>query len=247
MAGVSRIAGIARNLAGRRTMCSSSADAATAFIGLGAMGYPMATNLVSGRSKDVQVWNRSRSVAEKHAAAHGSRVMDDSFAGLAEVDSVFLCLPTSSEVEQVMRRAAPHMKPGAVVVDCTSGHPQETQAIGKWLRDDHQVSLLDCAVSGGPGGAAKGTLASFVGCDDVAVVKRMVPDIETFSAHIVHLGPVGAGHAVKAINNAMNVSNLLCAAEGQLRALVGCYGRQDGPVARSSWLLWPAGWASGTL
>ena len=90
------------------------------------------------------------------------------------------------------------------------------EKIAKWLKADHDVEFLDCAVSGGPGGARKGTLASFVGGNDDATVKQMVPIIETFSQHIVHLGPVGAGHAVKAINNAMNVSNLLCATEGLL-------------------------------
>jgi len=103
-----------------------------------------------------------------------------------------------------------------VVVNCTSGHPQHTIKIAKWLKEEHDIDFLDCAVSGGPGGARKGTLASFVGGDSDDIVKDMVPLIETFSQHIVHLGPVGAGHAVKAINNAMNVSNLLCAVEGLL-------------------------------
>ncbi len=78
------------------------------------------------------------------------------------------------------------------------------------------MEFLDCAVSGGPGGARKGTVSSFVGGDDHETVKRIVPLIETFSQHIVHLGPVGAGHAVKAINNALNVTNLLTATEGLL-------------------------------
>lgn len=46
-------------------------------------------------------------------------------------------------------------------------------------------------------GARKGTLAAFVGCDDADLVRRMVPDLETFAQHIVHLGPVSSGHAVK--------------------------------------------------
>lgn len=115
----------------------------------------------------------------------------------------------------MLRRAAPMLAAGSTVIDCTSGHPKSTQRIADWLKEDHGVHMLDCAVSGGPRGARAGTVAAFVG-GDAAVVKEHVPDIETFSANIVHLGPVGAGHAVKAINNALNVSNLLTATEGLL-------------------------------
>jgi len=186
----------------------------SAWLGLGAMGYPMAGNLTA--RSEVMVWNRNREVSERHAASFGTTVLDDDFAGLENCGSIFLCVPTSVEVEDLMRKASPRLSPGTVIVDCTSGHPQQTIKIAKWLKEDHDVEFLDCAVSGGPGGARKGTLASFVGGDDAETVKRMVPIIETFSQHIVHLGPVGAGHAVKAINNAMNVSNLLCATEGLL-------------------------------
>ena len=95
------------------------------------------------------------------------------------------------------RKAAPFLRPGTTVVDCTSGHPQHTKEIAGWLQNDLGVSMIDCAVSGGPMGARKGTLAAFVGCDDADLVRRMVPDLETFAQHIVHLGPVSSGHAVK--------------------------------------------------
>ena len=207
-----------------RVLCARSLSTAAArpaasdpvaFLGLGAMGHPMAANLGNGdRKGGVFVWNRTRSVAEEHAEKHGSRILEDDLAGLATTRAVFLCMPTSKEVEDTMRIAAPYLRPGTIVVDCTSGHPQQTQAIAAWLKKDCDVDFVDCAVSGGPFGARKGTLAAFVGCDDAEVMKSIVPDLETFAGHIVHLGPAGAGHAVKAINNAMNVSNLLCATEG---------------------------------
>lgn len=206
--------------AARRCMMSTAAQPAAsdpiAFLGLGAMGYPMAANLGNKVQGDVLVWNRTQSVGKDHANKHGSKLLTDDFEELSTARAVFLCLPTSDEVDVVMRRAQPHLRPGTVVVDITSGHPQQTQEIAGWLKAESGVDFMDCAVSGGPAGARGGTLASFVGCDDDAVVKGMVPDLESFSGHIVHLGPVGAGHAVKAINNAMNVSNLLCATEGLL-------------------------------
>jgi len=70
-------------------------------------------------------------------------------------------------------------------------------------------------MGGGPGGASKGTLAAMLGGEKEAV-EIVRPHIQAFAANIVHLGPTGSGHAVKAINNACNVSNLLCLHEGLL-------------------------------
>lgn len=74
---------------------------------------------------------------------------------------------------------------------------------------------MDCPISGGPAGASKGTLAAMLGGDaEAAEIVR--PHIQAFAANIVYLGPTGSGHAVKAVNNACNVSNLLCLHEGLL-------------------------------
>jgi 3-hydroxyisobutyrate dehydrogenase len=213
----------ARTLAAQATRQLSTAAAATtttnphykiskcAFVGLGAMGFPMAANLCS--KYEVTVWNRSHETAERHAESYGSHATQD-LAVLADVDAVFMCLPTSKEVSEMVDRFVDHLRPGTFVVDCTSGHPIETAALSERL-SAHSVGLIDCAVSGGPGGAKSGKLAAFVGGADEDV-RRVVPALETFADNIVHLGPVSSGHAVKAINNAMNVSNLLCATEGLL-------------------------------
>jgi len=184
-------------------------------LGLGAMGYPMASNLAL-RNSSMFVWNRNTEVAQRHHDAHGTKVLDEEFSGLNQCRAIFMCLPTSVEVEATLQRAAPHLKRDTVIIDCTSGHPTHTKKIADWLMNDHGVHMMDCAVSGGPRGARKGTLAAFVGCNSPDVVRNTVPDIETFAQNIVHLGPVSAGHAVKAINNALNVSNLLCVTEGLL-------------------------------
>merc|ERR1719238_1539839 len=111
---------------------------------------------------------------------------------------------------------APHLKPDCVLVDCSSGHPITTRKIGEWLASARpDIQYMDCPVSGGPGGASKGTLAAFVGGDRDAS-EGILRHIQAFATNIVYLGPVGAGHAVKAINNACNVSNLLCLHEGLL-------------------------------
>merc|ERR1719262_2002459 len=74
---------------------------------------------------------------------------------------------------------------------------------------------MDCPISGGPGGASKGSLAAMLGGHQEAV-PIVLPHISAFASHPVYLGPTGSGHAVKAINNACNVSNLLCLHEGLL-------------------------------
>ena len=202
-----------------------------AFLGLGAMGYPMAANLIKRHApsftgcdglandrspNDVLVWNRTTSVAEKHAAEYGSIVVDDDFKLLHESRVTFMCLPTTDEVHETLKRAAPHMMRGSVVIDCTSGHPHHVRRIADWMKAEFDITYMDCAVSGGPAGAAKGTVAAFVGCDSDEVVEGVNEIVGRFARNIVHLGPAGCGHAVKAVNNVMNTSNMLCAAEGMV-------------------------------
>eukprot|EP00658_Telonema_sp_P-2_P033146 TRINITY_DN24392_c0_g1_i3.p1 TRINITY_DN24392_c0_g1~~TRINITY_DN24392_c0_g1_i3.p1 ORF type:complete len:191 (+),score=35.16 TRINITY_DN24392_c0_g1_i3:229-801(+) len=75
------------------------------------------------------------------------------------------------------------------------------------------VEFVDVAVSGGPAGAAKGILTAMVGGKQPAV-KEVKPVIETFASQIVHLGPAGSGHAVKAVNNTLLATNLWAVSEG---------------------------------
>ena len=107
------------------------------------------------------------------------------------------------------------LRDGNSLSDASPCLPQ-VRKIADWLKTEFDVTYVDCAVSGGPAGAAKGTVAAFVGCDDEAVVRGVRGPISSFARNIVHLRPAGCGHAVKAINNAMNTSNILCAAEGML-------------------------------
>merc|ERR1712050_638150 len=88
--------------------------------------------------------------------------------------------------------------------------------IAAWLKEARpDIRYMDCPISGGPGGASKGTLAAMLG-GDADAADHVMPHVEAFAQKIVYLGPTGAGHAVKAINNACNVSNLLCIHEGLL-------------------------------
>lgn len=183
------------------------------------MGWHMAGHIQSKAKQDgvkinCKVWNRTHEVAEKHALEFGSEA--SASVKNASADYVFCCLPTSEVVRSVMAELGPHLPRGAIVVDCTSGDPAITQEIAKDLAKlDRDLRIVDSPVSGGPAGAEAGTVTSMIGGDQDAV-EAVMPLIETYSKTAKHVGIASAGHAVKAINNALNASHLAIAAEGLL-------------------------------
>jgi len=183
-----------------------------AWIGLGAMGAPMAKNLKEA-GHEVLVYNRSKEKAKAHAEAHGTRAVEN-LSDLAEAEAIFSCLPTSNEVAEVARALLPHLKPGTLWIDCTSGEPEKSREIAAQLKESG-VRFLDAPVSGGTAGAEAGTLAIMVG-GEAEDFERARPLFEALGKTIVHLGPVGAGHATKAVNNTLLATALLAAAEGLL-------------------------------
>ena len=122
---------------------------------------------------------------------------------------VFSCLPNSNHVREIVDTLI--KQKGTLVnvqywVDTTSGNPGESQKIASDLKSQ-DVIFLDCAVSGGPAGAIAGTLTAMVGGEKVAF-SEVENIISSFAKNIVHLGPSGAGHAVKAVNNTLLAANI---------------------------------------
>ncbi|MBW3618767.1 MAG: NAD(P)-dependent oxidoreductase [Actinobacteria bacterium] len=177
------------------------------------MGAPMAAHLAAARP--TLVWNRTSSVAEAHAASHGSR--DVPLDAIAEAEVIVSCLSRTVDVVDVARQVAGDLRPGTVWVDCTSGEPEPSRVLATRL-GEHGVAYLDAPVSGGTAGAEAGTLTVMAG-GDADVLERVRPVLAAFAGRIVHVGPVGAGHAVKAVNNTLLAANLWAAGEG-LVALV---------------------------
>lgn len=189
-----------------------------AFLGLGAIGAPMAAHLAEGGG--LTVWNRTRTVAEGFAADHRARVAATPKEAAAAADIVLTCLPTSREVEALLDGPdglLAGFRRGALLVDCTSGDPATSRRIAGRLAAQG-VGFVDAPVSGGTNGAEAGTLAVMVGGDPDAF-DRARPVLERFGQRIEHVGPVGAGHALKSVNNALLAVNILAAGEG-LAALV---------------------------
>lgn len=179
------------------------------FIGLGAMGGPMAANLA--RSFETRVFNRTTAVAREHADAHGTVAVGE-LGELADVEVVGSCLPTTTEVREVASELAEHLAPGTVWLDHTSGDPAESRALAEELAA-REVIYLDAPVSGGTDGAQAGTLTVMVG-GDPAATERVGEVLEAVAARVTHVGPSGAGMAVKAVNNALLATSLWAAAEG---------------------------------
>ena len=189
-----------------------------AFLGLGAIGAPMAAHL-AGRH-DLTVWNRTAERATRFAAAHRARVASSPRDAAAGAEVVLTCLPTSAEVEALvdgpngLLRA---MSPGALLLDCTSGDPATSRGIAARLAEAG-IGFADAPVSGGTNGAEAGTLTVMVGSDEETFA-RARPVLECFGKRIERMGPVGTGHAMKAVNNALLAVNILAVGEG-LAALV---------------------------
>jgi 3-hydroxyisobutyrate dehydrogenase len=184
----------------------------TAFLGLGAMGWPMAARLArhaAGTGGRALVWNRTRAKADAHAREFGSGAVE--LGDVIAADVIFSCLPTSAEVDGVLDRLDGTLRPGTVWVDCTSGQPDAARRQAARLAGQ-AVAFLDAPVSGGPGGAEAGTLSVMVG-GDADVLERVRGDL-AFAGKVVHLGGAGAGFAVKAINNTLMAANLWAAGEG---------------------------------
>ena len=185
-----------------------------AFLGLGAIGTPMAGHLAAG-AFDLVVWNRTAAKADAFAKAHEVRVARSPAEAARGCEVVIACLPSSREVESIVDGddgLLAGLEPGSVFVDCTSGDPATSRRIAAQL-SARDVRFLDAPVSGGVGGAVKGALTVMVG-GALSVLEEVRPVLASFAAKIVHCGPVGAGDAVKAVNNALLAVHILTTAEG---------------------------------
>lgn len=185
-----------------------------AFLGLGAIGTPMARHLISP-AWSLTVWNRTAAKAEAFARAHGCTVAATPAAAARDADVVITCLPSSREVESLMAAAdglLDALAPNSVLVDCTSGDPATSRRLATVLAA-RGVHFIDAPVSGGTAGAESATLTVMVG-GDAAVFARVRDVLDAFGEKLVHCGPVGAGHALKAVNNALLAMHIWSTAEG---------------------------------
>lgn len=184
-----------------------------AFLGLGAIGAPMARHLAPRYT--LSVWNRTAARATEFAQQHSAEAAPTPADAARGASVVITCLPTSREVESLLDGPDGMLnvfERGATLVDCTSGDPATSRRIAGRLAE-RGVGFIDAPVSGGVAGAVKGTLTIMCGGDE-ATMARARPVLEAFGEKIVLCGPIGAGHAVKAINQAMLGVHIWSLSEG---------------------------------
>ena len=169
-----------------------------AFIGLGAMGFPMARHLT--KEHEVIVWNRTREKAERHARDHGSRLARD-LADCAAADVVITMLPTSREVDEIVDKLLPNLRRGTLWIDATSGDPNVSRETATRLAEKG-VAFVDAPVTGATVGAENATLTIMIGggAEDFARAREI---LRLCGKTIIHVGPIGAGHAIKVLTNSV--------------------------------------------
>jgi len=184
-----------------------------AFLGLGAIGAPMARHLAPEYT--LSVWNRTAARATEFAKESKATAASSPADAVRGASIAITCLPTSREVESLLDGDGGMLDAfdrGATLVDCTSGDPATSRRIAARLAEKG-VGFVDAPVSGGVAGAMKGTLTIMCGGDE-ATMARARPVLEAFGEKIVLCGPIGAGHAVKAVNQAMLGVHIWALSEG---------------------------------
>jgi 3-hydroxyisobutyrate dehydrogenase len=185
------------------------------FIGLGAMGLPMARHLVSA-GHEVTVTSRSRGPID--AAVSAGAVEGKDPRGVAEASEVvLLCVPNSPQVVEVVDGMLPVLGPGQTVVDCSTIDPEVERAQHERVGATG-ARYLDAPLSGGTAGAQKGSLTLMVG-GDAGVLAETEPALEPFSGLIVHVGGAGMGQVVKLCNNLIYAAQMTATAEATAMAV----------------------------
>ena len=183
------------------------------FIGLGAMGFPMARHLA--KEHDLLVWNRTRERAERHAREHGTTLANE-LAECAAVEVILTMLPTSAEVDEIVDRILPHLREGMLWIDATSGDPNVSRETAKRLAANG-VAFVDAPVTGAIVGAENATLTIMMGGseDDVARAKEI---LRLNGKTLIHVGGIGAGHAIKVLTNSIMGATVWITSECMLLA-----------------------------
>lgn len=196
----------------------TSTNEVIGFAGIGAMGTPMAGNLARA-GYPLVVFDLDAARTATLAGVNGVAVA----ASLAELGAkariIITMLPDGKAVRAalcgkgdsfkdcILERAAKDV----LVIDMSSSSPLGTRELGKLLAA-RSMPFIDAPVSGGVKGAIAATLSIMVG-GDKAIFERVKPMLEKMGNQIYHAGPLGAGHAIKALNNYVSAAGLIAACE----------------------------------
>jgi len=186
------------------------------FIGLGVMGSRMAKNLAQA-GHSLTVYDVDPETTNKVAAGIGGKAAAAPREVAAASEVVITMLPNGQIVREVVfgeNGLAAGFKPGSMLVDTSSAEPWITRETAERLAQQN-VDMVDAPVSGAEEGARTATLVFMCGGSDEGLA-RARPLLALMGKHIFHVGPLGAGHTIKAINNVTTALSFLCTAEALL-------------------------------
>lgn len=169
----------------------------TGFIGLGAMGYPMAANLHKAGLL-AGAWNRSGEKAERFARETGATAFSDITSLARQCECAVICVSADADVLAVVETLADSLAEGALVIDCSTVSAETAREAAARLAA-RGIGFLDCPVSGGTEGAIHGTLAIMCGGSEENF-ERAAPVLNAMGKRIALMGPTGSGQATKAVN-----------------------------------------------
>lgn len=186
------------------------------FIGLGAMGRPMAAR-VAGAGHGLSVLDRDTQRAGAVAAELGGTWAADGAALARDAELIVTMLPTSATVGEALDGAdgvLAGLQPGTVLIDMTSGSPGETRLLAQRVADAGGI-LIDAPVSGGVPRAITGELSIMVG-GPAEAIDRAEPLLRSMGTSVTRTGEVGTAHAMKALNNLVSAGGFLIGIEALL-------------------------------
>jgi 3-hydroxyisobutyrate dehydrogenase len=189
-----------------------------AFLGLGTMGAAMAANLARA-GFTVTGWNRTPGRGAELADL-GVSPADSPAHAVTGAGIVVVCVSDTPDVEAVLfgpDGVVAGAAPSTLVIDCSTIAPSGSWDFAARL-GEHGIRLVDAPVSGGSEGARNATLTIFVG-GDTADVEHARPVLAAMGRTITHVGPIGAGQAVKAVNQVILAGAYLGVAEGIVLAI----------------------------
>ncbi len=162
-------------------------------LGLGMMGRPMAHRLLEAGC-DVRGWNRSTLSPDLTEGIPLCQTLQEA----ARADVCLMMLLDSTAVDAVIEQMEPYLEAGQVIMDMSSSDPTHSTIHAQRLVAK-RIGWIDAPVSGGPEGAAAGTLAIMAGGETADFV-RVKPVLDILGGNVVHVGQAGMGHVVKVIN-----------------------------------------------
>src|SRR4051812_8882759 len=185
------------------------------FIGLGVMGEPMAGHLAKAGAK-LALYDRTEGLARRIAASLEGAVAAASPREVAERSEIVVTMVPNGEVVRGLLDGDDGLlagfRPGSLLLDTSSSEPWLTRESGARLAE-RGVAMVDAPVSGAQWGAQAAELVFMVGGANEAV-ERIRPLLDVMGRAVFHLGPLGAGHAMKCLNNLVTAVNFLAVSEG---------------------------------